>query len=86
MMNPERLVCRHFMSFCENPTAPERYSNVISFTLYLQRNYMEMETMMLRKVFKTGNSVVISLPKNALEILCISEGSEVTLDLDRENR
>jgi putative addiction module antidote len=41
---------------------------------------------MLRKVFRTGNSVVISLPKDALEFLGVSEGSEVTIDLDRENR
>ena len=41
---------------------------------------------MLRKVFKTGNSVVISLPKDALELLGISEGSDVSVDLDRDNR
>jgi len=41
---------------------------------------------MLRKVFKTGNSVVISLPKDALELLGISDGSDVSVDLDREKR
>jgi putative addiction module antidote len=41
---------------------------------------------MLKKVFKTGNSMVISLPKDALELLGIAEGSNVTLDLDREKR
>jgi len=41
---------------------------------------------MLRKVFKTGNSVVVSLPKDALELLGISDGSNVSVDLDRENR
>jgi putative addiction module antidote len=41
---------------------------------------------MLRKVFKTGNSVVISLPKEALELLGISEGSDVSIDLDRKKR
>ena len=41
---------------------------------------------MLRKVFKTGNSVVISLPRDALELLGISEGSDVSVDLDREKR
>jgi len=41
---------------------------------------------MLRKVFKTGNSMVISLPKDALDLLGISEGSDVSLDLDREKR
>ena len=41
---------------------------------------------MLRKVFRTGNSVVVSLPRDALELLGIGEGSEVSIDLDRENR
>ena len=41
---------------------------------------------MLRKVFKTGNSVVISLPKDALELLGISEGYDVYIDLDQEKR
>jgi putative addiction module antidote len=41
---------------------------------------------MLRKVFRTGNSVVISLPKEALELLGIAEGSDVSLDMDREKR
>jgi antitoxin MazE len=41
---------------------------------------------MLRKVFKTGNSVVVSLPKEALELLGISEGSNVSIYLDREKR
>ncbi len=40
---------------------------------------------MLRKVFKTGNSIVISLPKEALEYLNIREGSEVEVDLNRED-
>ena len=41
---------------------------------------------MLRKVFKTGNSVVVSLPKDTLEILGIGVGANVSVDLDRENR
>jgi antitoxin MazE len=41
---------------------------------------------MLRKVFKTGNSMVISLPKDALELLGVSEGSEVSVDLDRQKK
>ncbi len=35
---------------------------------------------------KTGNSVVVSLPKDALELLGISAGSDVSVDLDREKR
>jgi putative addiction module antidote len=41
---------------------------------------------MSRKIFKTGNSVVVSLPKDALAYLDINEGAEVTVELDRENR
>jgi antitoxin MazE len=41
---------------------------------------------MLRKVFRTGNSVVVSLPKDAREILGIGVGANVSVDLDRENR
>jgi antitoxin MazE len=41
---------------------------------------------MLRKVFKTGNSMVVSLSKDALDLLGISEGSDVSVDLNREKR
>lgn len=41
---------------------------------------------MLRKVFKTGNSLVVSLPKDALEVLGLQEGADVSVDLDREAR
>lgn len=41
---------------------------------------------MLRKIFKTGNSVVVSLPKDAVEYLNMGEGTEVTVELDREKR
>ena len=41
---------------------------------------------MLRKIFKTGNSLVVSLPKEDLEWLGIHEGGEVAVDLDRELR
>ena len=39
-----------------------------------------------RKVFRTGNSIVVSLPREVIEPLGISEGSEVDVELDRENR
>ena len=41
---------------------------------------------MLRKVFKTGNSVVVSLPKEALDYLDLSAGQDVNLELDRDKR
>lgn len=37
-----------------------------------------------RKVFKTGNSVVVSLPKDTLDALGLAEGSEVDVELDRQ--
>lgn len=41
---------------------------------------------MRRKIFKTGNSVVVSLPKNALNFLGIAEGAEVSVKLNEEQR
>jgi putative addiction module antidote len=39
---------------------------------------------LVRKIFKTGNSVVVSLPKDAVEYLRMEEGSEVNVELNRE--
>jgi putative addiction module antidote len=41
---------------------------------------------MSRKVFRTGNSTVVSLPPDALEFLGLKEGAEVSVELDREGR
>jgi antitoxin MazE len=41
---------------------------------------------MLRKIFKTGNSMVISIPKDVVDFLGLSPGTEVSVDLDRDNR
>ena len=41
---------------------------------------------MNRKVFKTGNSLVVSLPKDLLESLSLQDGSDVSVELDRKNR
>ena len=38
---------------------------------------------MQRKVFKTGNSLVVSLPKDAIEEMQISEGSVINIYYDR---
>jgi len=37
---------------------------------------------MIRKIFKTGNSEVVSLPKEMLKSLGVGDGSEVTIELD----
>lgn len=40
----------------------------------------------MRKLFRAGNSTVVSLPKDILESLCLAEGTEVVVELDRERR
>ncbi|MHB0879210.1 MAG: hypothetical protein ACYC5O_24495 [Anaerolineae bacterium] len=39
-----------------------------------------------RKVFRSGNSVVVSLSEEALDCLHVAVGEEVSLDLDWERR
>jgi putative addiction module antidote len=39
---------------------------------------------MIRKIFKTGNSFVISLPRELLQQLGLREGSEVNIAIDQE--
>jgi len=41
---------------------------------------------MTRKIFRAGNSLVVSLPKDAIELLGVGEGSEVYIELDREEK
>ena len=41
---------------------------------------------MSRKIFKTGNSEVISLPKEMLNALNIQSGSQMDIRLDKTNR
>ncbi len=38
---------------------------------------------MVRKIFKTGNSIVVSLPKELLDSLRLVEGAEVDVNLDQ---
>jgi antitoxin MazE len=41
---------------------------------------------MIRRLFKTGNSIVLSLPKEVLDNLGIKDGESVNLELDREHQ
>jgi len=41
---------------------------------------------MQRRLFKTGNSVVLSLPRDILEELGLTDGRTVDLEFDREAR
>lgn len=40
---------------------------------------------MLRRLFKTGNSIVLSLPREMLDGLSLTDGDEVSLALDEDN-
>lgn len=39
---------------------------------------------MVRKIFRTGNSIVVSLPKDVLDPLRLAEGAEVDVQLDQD--
>ena len=39
----------------------------------------------VRKIFRAGNSLVVSLPQEALATLGLSEGAEVDVAIDREH-
>ena len=41
---------------------------------------------MLRKIFRTGNSMVVSIPKDILDQLQLSEGEDVSVELDSQQR
>ena len=41
---------------------------------------------MIRRLFKTGNSIVLSLPKDILDGLRLKDGERVNLELDRGQR
>ena len=41
---------------------------------------------MIRKIFRTGNSMVVSIPKDILDELQISEGEDVSVELDLQQR
>ncbi len=41
---------------------------------------------MIRRLFKTGNSIVLSLPKEVLDVLGVKEGESVNLELNPDAR
>ena len=41
---------------------------------------------MVRRIFRTGNSLVVALPKEALECLQLGEGAEVSVELADDRR
>jgi antitoxin component of MazEF toxin-antitoxin module len=41
---------------------------------------------MIRRLFKTGNSIVLSLPREVLDDLGIKDGESVNLEVDHKQR
>ena len=41
---------------------------------------------MIRKIFKTGNSLVVSLSRESIEMLGLREGSELSIVVDSDER
>ncbi len=41
---------------------------------------------MIRRLFRTGNSIVLSLPKEVLDDLGVKDGEQVNLELDHERQ
>lgn len=41
---------------------------------------------MVRKVFRTGNSLVVSLPRESIALLGLHEGSELNIEVDVDQR
>jgi antitoxin MazE len=41
---------------------------------------------MIRRLFKSGNSIVVSLPKELLADLGVNDGGSVNIELDHEQR
>ncbi|MBK8048758.1 MAG: hypothetical protein IPK16_17525 [Anaerolineales bacterium] len=39
---------------------------------------------MIRKLFKTGNSIVVALPRELLDALRLADGAEVSVELDTD--
>jgi putative addiction module antidote len=53
--------------------------------VYLHCNYRTGGSM-LRKIFRSGNSIVVSIPKDILDELKLSEGEDVSVELDSKQR
>jgi len=43
-------------------------------------------TVATRKIFKTGNSLVVALPRDVLDLLHLREGAEVSVDVDQAQK
>jgi len=41
---------------------------------------------MVRRIYKTGNSLVITLPRESIHMLGLQEGSEVYIAVDQDQR
>jgi putative addiction module antidote len=41
---------------------------------------------MVRKIFRTGDSIVVAIPREALSLLGLGEGDEVAVEVDQERQ
>ncbi len=55
--------------------------HLLGAVVYLQCNHRNRGSM-LRKLFRTGNSIVVSIPKHILDKLKLSEGEDMSVQLD----
>lgn len=46
----------------------------------------EVEYLDVRKIFKAGNSCVVSLPANMLKTLGLRDGSHISIEINREQK
>jgi antitoxin MazE len=74
---PFEVLNASFMAIVENQVSGQM--------VYLHCNYRTGGSM-LRKIFRTGNSIVVSIPKDILDELKLSEGEDVSVELDSKQR
>ncbi len=54
------------------------------YTTNVNTPYLQKRDRMGRKIYRTGNSLVVTLPKDALDRLRMSEGTEVDVQVNEE--
>lgn len=59
-------------------------AQAILYTFFVYTASAHRESKMVRKIFKSGNSLVIALPKESIEQLGWHEGSELSVAVDTE--
>ncbi len=60
--------------------------SLLSYTIVKCTYTVSIGGRLIRKLFKTGNSIVLSLPKEMLDDLGVKVGECINLELDRDQR